>query len=181
MPALRTSLVALAVGGATVTAGLVATGASAAPVPVAAVSAATAGTTVAVTDTGADTGGAGGPVRAGIRSWWKGLTDEQRQCMEDADLRRPVGPLDDAERATLREQVTSAADGCGVELPFPKARAFWNELTDEQKQCLEAADLTRPVGPMTKEERRQVRSDVRAAAEKCGITLPERPAAAPAS
>lgn len=169
MPALRTSLVALAVGGATLTTGLVATSASAAPAPVAAVAAAADGSTAPADGSH--------PLRAGIRQWWQDLTDEQRQCLEDADLRRPVGPLDDAERATVREQVRSAADGCGVELPFPRARAFVDGLTDEQRQCLQDAGLTRPVGPLTADERRGLREEVRAAADGCGITLPDGPRA----
>ncbi len=170
MPALRTSLVALAVGGATVAAGLVAASASAAPSPVAAVSA-TGATTTASTAPAGDTGH---PARAGIRLWWQELTDEQRQCLEDADLRRPVGRPTDAERATLREQLRDAADGCGVELPFPRARALWTGLTDEQQQCLRDAGLTRPVGPLGAEERRALRDEVRAAADQCGVTLPSR-------
>ncbi len=176
MPTLRTSLVALAVGGATVTAGLVATSATAAPAPVAAVSAAGLGPMPSSADTPADPSGGGGhPVRAGIRQWWQDLTDEQRQCLEDADLRRPVGPLDDAERAALRERVRAAADGCGVELPFPKARAFWSGLSDEQRQCVTESGVTRPVGPLTQDERQQLREEVRAAADACDVTLPARP------
>ncbi len=175
MPALRTSLVALAVGGATLTTGLVATSASAAPARVAAVAAADGSTAPADGSTAPADGSH--PLRAGIRQWWQDLTDEQRQCLEDADLRRPVGPLDDAERATVREQVRSAADGCGVELPFPRAREVRNHLTDEQRACLQGAGLTRPVGPLTGDERRSLREDVRAAADECGVTLPDGPRA----
>ncbi len=164
MPALRTSLVALVVGGGALTAGVLASTATAAPAPVSALTAATDGS-----DDTTDR-----PGRGGIRAWWEDLTDAQRACMEDADLRRPVGPLDDAERATLREQVTAAADACGVELPFARARALRDSLTDEQRQCLDDAGLTRPVGPMTKEQRRRLRSEVRSAAESCGVTLQAR-------
>ncbi|WP_030526264.1 hypothetical protein [Phycicoccus jejuensis] len=174
MPALRTSLVALVVGGAAVTTGVVATtAASAAPAPVAAVD--------AVSVASSDDAGPQARLHPG-RAWWKKLSDTQRQCLEDAKVSRPVGPLDDAEKAALREQVTAAAQTCGVELPFPKARAFWDGLSDTQKQCLDDAKVTRPWGPMTKEQRRAVRSDLRAAAEKCGVELPQKPAnRAPAS
>ncbi|QIM22540.1 hypothetical protein G7075_17715 [Phycicoccus sp. HDW14] len=167
MPALRTSLVALAVGGAAVTTGIVATSATAAPTPVAAVSAAAdeAGSTEASTTA----------LRHGARKWWKDLTDTQRQCLQDAKVTRPVGPLDDAQRKALRDQVTAAAQQCGVELPFPKARAFWNGLSDSQKQCLDDAKVTRPWGPLTKEQRQAVRADLAAAAKTCGVTLPEKP------
>ncbi len=151
-------------------------------VPVAAVEAAATGTSASGTSAdGADTTTTDSPhpVRAGIRQWWQDLSDEQQQCLQDADLRRPVGRLDDAERAAVRERVQAAADACGVELPFPRARAFRASLTDEQRQCLEDAGLTRPVGPMTTADRQELRQDLEAAAEGCGITLPERPAAVP--
>jgi Spy/CpxP family protein refolding chaperone len=168
MPALRTSLVALAVGGAAVTTGIVATSATAAPAPVAAVDAVSAG--VATDDAAPQA-----RIQPG-RAWWKKLSDTQQQCLEDAKITRPVGPLDDAQRTALREQVTAAAGKCGVELPFPKARAFWNDLSDTQKQCLDDANVTRPWGKLTKEQRQAVRADLKAAAEKCGVTLPEKPA-----
>lgn len=168
MPALRTSLVALAVGGAAVTTGIVATTATAAPAPVAAVDAVSAAVTT-------DDAAPQAKIHPG-RAWWKKLSDTQKQCLEDADVTRPVGPLDDAQRKALRDQVTAAAAKCGVELPFPKARAFWNDLSDTQKQCLDDAKVTRPWGPLTKEQRRAVRADLEAAAQKCGVTLPEKPA-----
>ena len=167
MPVLRTSLITLAAGGAVVLTGLAATSAIAAPTPVAAVT--------AVSSDAPD--GTDGVARQGARRWWKDLTDTQRQCLSDAKITRPVGRLDDAERATLRGQVTEATTACGVELPFPRARAFWDGLTDTQQQCLEDADVTRPWGPLTAEQRRQVRTDLRAAAETCGVTLPAKPAA----
>ncbi|MBD3784070.1 MAG: hypothetical protein IE926_14170 [Micrococcales bacterium] len=149
------------------TTGVVATNATAAPAPAAAVSA-------VADDTSSTTATA--PVRHGVRQWWKGLSDTQRQCLQDAKITRPVGPLDDAQRKALRDQVTKAAEACKVELPFPKARAFWNGLTDTQKQCLDDANVTRPWGPMTKEQRKAVRADLKAAAEKCGVQLPQKPA-----
>jgi hypothetical protein len=172
MPALRTSLVILAVGGAAVTTGVGATSATAAPTPVRAVAAAAPAGTAAPAD--------GPAVRGKVRAWWSGLTDTQQQCLEDAGIRRPVGPLDDAQRATLRSQVEKAAATCGVELPFARARAFWDGLSDTQQQCLKAADVTRPWGPLTKEQRQQVRKDLAAAASACGVTLPAKPAASAA-
>ncbi len=169
MPALRTSLITLAAGGAVVLTGVAATSAIAAPTPVAAV-------TAVSSDAGVPDG-SDGVARQGARRWWNTLTDTQRQCLTDAKITRPVGRLDDAERATLRGQVTEAATACGVELPFPKVRAFWDGLTDTQQQCLKDADVNRPWGPMTREQRQQVRTDLRAAAETCGVTLPEQPAA----
>ncbi|QKE83335.1 hypothetical protein [Arthrobacter sp. NEB 688] len=168
MPALRTSLVALAVGGAAVATGVVATTATAAPAPVAAVDAVSAAST-------ADDTAPQARIHPG-RGWWKKLDDTQRQCLEDAKVSRPVGPLDDAEKKALRDQVTAAAQTCGVELPFPKARAFWDDLSATQKQCLDDAKVSRPWGPMTKDQRREVRADLKAAAQTCGVELPAKPA-----
>lgn len=180
MPALRTSLVALALGGAVVTTGVVATSATAAPASATAPASLTTSATAAPTSTGSGTAAADDgddgthPVRSGLRRWLGSLTDEQRQCLRDAGLTRPVGPLDDEQRAALREQARAAAEGCGVEPPFPRARTFWAGVSEDQKQCLRDSGLTRPVGPLTAEERQQLREQVRAAAEACGITVPAR-------
>jgi hypothetical protein len=169
MSRLRTSLVVLAAGAVVVTAGVVvATSATAAPTPVAAVDQ----RALPVDGRAPATGGM--PAGARARGWWKHLSADQRSCLEGARITRPVGPLDDAERATLRAEVEAAAETCGVELPFAKARAFWTMLTDEQRACLEDAAVTRPWGPLTKDERQDVRSDLRAAAKACGVTVATR-------
>ena len=166
MSRLRTSLVALAVGGIAVSTGaVVASNASAAPPPVEAVN------SLAGTQADATTDGAARPTP---RGWWKGLTDEQRSCLQDAKSTRPVGRLDDAERQALRSTVEAAAATCGVELPFAKKRAFWNGLADDQQTCLKDAAVNRPWGPKSAEQRQAVRTEVRAAAATCGITLPAK-------
>ena len=38
--------------------------------------------------------------------------------------------------------------------------------------------MTRPWGPLTKEQRQQVRSELRTAAQKCDVTVPTKPAGA---
>ncbi len=184
MSRLRTTVVALAVGTALVATGAaVASSAMATPAPVAAVAevgadptGASAGTAAAPADPADPAGDAATRTtpRAAARGWWNRLTDEQRSCLQSAHVTRPVGPLDDAERAALRTTVEAAAQQCQVTLPHAKARAFWNDLSDEQRTCLQDADVTRPWGPLTKEERQQVRGDLRAAAQQCGVTLPAR-------
>lgn len=164
MPRLRTSLAVLALGGATMTTGVVATSAFATPAPVLAVQSAMPA--AAVPDASAEA-----PARA-ARGWWRNLTDAQQACLEKEVGSRPVGPLSDAERKALREKVTKAADACDVELPFARARAFWGSLTEAQQQCLQEADVQRPWGPLTKAERQKVRADLAAAAKECGATLP---------
>ena len=182
MTRLRTTLVAVGLGTALIATGaVVATSALATPAPVAAVAelapdpmAAHAGTTAdTVAGATADTA----TPRAAARGWWNKLTDEQRTCLQAAKITRPVGPLADAERAALRAKVEAAATTCKVTLPFAKARVFWDGLTDAQQTCLKDAAVTRPWGPMTKEQRQQVRADLKAAAEKCGVTLPTKTAA----
>jgi hypothetical protein len=172
MPALRTTLLVAGLGAATLGAGaLVATSATAAPTPVVAVEqlAADGSATADAGDPASER-----PVRATARRWWAGLTDAQRTCLQDQDITRPVGGLDDAERTALRAQVEAAATSCDVTLPFPKARAFWDGLTTEQQDCVKDAGVNRPWGPLTQEQRRAVRADLRAAAERCGVTLPAR-------
>ncbi len=179
MTRLRTSLIAVGAGTALLATGaVVASNAVATPSPVAAVTefgpdpmGARAGTTADAI--GAATTDATTP-RVAARGWWKKLTDEQRTCLQGQKITRPVGPLDDAARAALRGKVEAAAEKCQVTLPFAKGRAFWNDLSDEQRQCLEDAAVTRPWGPLTKEQRQEVRADLRAAAQKCGVTVPTK-------
>jgi hypothetical protein len=172
MTRLRTTLLALGAAAAVIATGaVVATSATATPAPVAAVE--QLGVDATPVRAAADTATDATP-RAAARGWWKKLTDEQRQCLQDARITRPVGPLDDAERAALRAKVEAAAEKCDVTLPFAKARAFWDGLTAEQRQCLQDAAVTRPWGPLTKEQRQQVRAELRAAAQQCGITLPAK-------
>ena len=181
MTRLRTTLIAVGAGTALVATGaVVASNAMATPSPVAAVAQFAPDPMAAGVGTVSDTVGAASTdattPRPLARGWWNKLTDEQRTCLKDASITRPVGPLDDSERAALRGKVEAAAAKCQVTLPFAKARAFWNGLTDAQRQCLEDAALTRPWGPLTKEQRQQVRGDLRAAAAKCGVEVPTKAA-----
>jgi hypothetical protein len=181
MTRLRTTLVAVGVGTALIATGaVVASNAMATPAPVAAVAELSPDPMNAATGITADTVGSAttdtAAPRAAARGWWNKLTDEQRSCLQDAKITRPVGPLDEAERAALRAKVEAAAQKCQVTLPFAKARAFWNDLTDEQRSCLKDAAVSRPWGPLTKEQRQQVRADLKAAATTCGITLPTKAA-----
>ncbi len=175
MTRLRTTLIAVGASTALIATGaVVASTATATPAPVAAV--AQLGVDPTPSGTAADVTPDGAAARTAARGWWNKLTDAQRTCLQGERITRPVGPLDDAERAALRAKVEAAATKCSVTLPHPKARAFWNGLTDAQRQCLEDAAVSRPWGPLTKEERQQVRAELRAAAQKCDITLPAKAA-----
>ena len=102
------------------------------------------------------------------------LTDEQRACLEQAGVTKPAEgqpPTDEQ-----REAFKAAAESCGIELPAggpggPGHRG--PQLTDEQRACLEQAGVTKPAEgqPPTEEQR----AAFEAAAEQCGIDLPERP------
>ena len=181
MTRLRTSLIAVGATAAVLATGAVAaSSALATPTPVSPVAAVGQ---VAPDPMGTDVTTTGDAVRSttdlagarpAARKWWKKLTDEQRTCLQGQKITRPVGPLDDAARAALRGKVEAAAEKCQVTLPFAKGRAFWNDLSDEQRTCLKDAAVTRPWGPLTKEQRQQVRADLRAAAQKCGVTVPTK-------
>ena len=177
MSALRTTLVAVCLGAAGLTTtALVATSATAAPAPVAAVEQLAAANSGTAADTASAGTASADAARTKARGWWAGLTDDQRTCLQDQDITRPVGRLADAERTALRAKVEAAAKTCDVTLPFAGPRAFWDGLSTEQRDCIKDAGVNRPWGPLTKEQRQAVRADLRAAAEKCGVALPARSA-----
>ena len=110
------------------------------------------------------------------QAWLDSLTPEQRSCLKEAALTRPVGPLTDEERKSLREQIAAAAKKCDVTLPKgdrrEKIKAFWQGLSDTQRDCLKDADISRPWGPLSPQERKDLLAKVRDAAKTCGVTLP---------
>lgn len=120
-----------------------------------------------------------GSAHLGLR-WALRLSSEDRACLDKAGIRRPVGPLNDAQRTAVKAEVVTAANACGIHVPdgtrATKAKEFWDELTDAQRDCLRDANVTRPLGPLSKAERTQLRADVREAAKTCGVTRPERKA-----
>lgn len=65
----------------------------------------------------------------------------------------------------------AASEADGAARPV---RHLISDLTDEQRQCLHDAGLTRPGADATAEERKAALEAFRAAAEGCGIELPER-------
>ncbi len=101
------------------------------------------------------------------------LTDDQKSCLQEAGVSRPGADATAEERQAAREAFRTAAETCGITLPDPKGPLA--NLTDEQKACLDEADLTRPDSDATFEERHAAREALRTAAEGCGITLPEGP------
>ncbi len=107
------------------------------------------------------------------------LTDEQKACLDEADLTRPDRDATFEERQAAREALKAALEGCGVELPDHVGNGPIANLTDEEKACLQAADLSRPGADATPEERQAAREALKAAAEACGIELPAGPTGGP--
>ena len=91
------------------------------------------------------------------------LTAEQKQCLQDAGITRPVRPLTAEKIAAIKE----AAKSCDIKLP---KRHRGGNLTDEQKQCLQDAGITRPIRPLTAEKIAAIKE----AAKSCDIKLPKR-------
>ena len=110
------------------------------------------------------------------------LTDEQKACLEEQGVEKPAAD-ENGERVKpteeQREQFKAAAEACNIELPAHHNRP---KLTDEQKTCLEGQGIEKPAkgedGKRVKPTEEQ-RAAFEAAAEACGIDLPERPADAP--
>ena len=104
------------------------------------------------------------------------LTDEQRACLEEQGVQKPergengerVRPTDEQ-----REAFRAAAEACDIELPLRRHR-----LTDEQRACLEEQGVEKPQRDENGERVEptdEQREAFRAAAEACGIDLPDRP------
>lgn len=166
----------------TVRSTLVAAGAGAAILATVAVSASAATSTpTATASSGSAVVTSGDTARyGGAGRWFQGLTDEQRACLQDAGITRPVWPLDVSDRVALRGRVRAAASACDITVPDPTRRErmaqAWVALSDEQRSCLTDTGLTRPVGRLSDADRATLRAQVVAAAKSCGVTLPKPPA-----
>ncbi len=127
-----------------------------------------------------------------------GLSDEDRACLEEQGVTVPEIERDEDGRPTERpdfsdeekEAFRAAAEACGIERSFGHhgpGRLF-GSLSDEDRACLEenGADLPEietdedgnPVPPeerpeLSDEEKEARRDAFQAAAEACGIDLPE--------
>jgi len=117
-----------------------------------------AGSVAIAVPAGAADSGTGGATGARARVH---LTDEQRQCLTDHGVTRPIRPLTKEKAQTIRD----AAKACDIKLPNLRHRPH---LTDEQRQCLTDHGVTRPIRPLTKEKAQTIKD----AATACSITLP---------
>lgn len=110
-------------------------------------------------------------IRPGAAAQWLRLSGDQRQCLADLELARPTPPLSDDQRAAWRQQVAEAFASCGVTVqPRPIAR-LWSSLTDAQRECIDKVGLTRPLGPLSKDERAALRTKLIEVAQDCGVAV----------
>ena len=89
------------------------------------------------------------------------LTAEQKQCLAEHGVTRPIRPL----TPEKVQQLKDAATACDIKLPLRR-----HLLTAEQKQCLAQQGITRPIRPLTPEKVQQLKD----AATACDIKLPLR-------
>ncbi len=104
------------------------------------------------------------------------LTDAQKQCLSDQGLTRPTSRPTSRPTQEQIKKLRSAAKECGIKLPAHPGRGDhrgqrgerFQQLTQEQRDCLTNAGLTRPEGRPTAEQFQKLR----AAAAECGIDIP---------
>ena len=104
------------------------------------------------------------------------LTDAQKQCLSDQGLTRPATRPTSPPSQEQIKKLKAAAKECGIKLPAHPGRGDhrgpggepFQQLTQEQRDCLTNAGLTRPEGRPTAEQFQKLR----AAAAECGITIP---------
>ncbi len=80
----------------------------------------------------------------------------------------PAGP----EPVASVAQSDDSADGGFRPLRPRHVARWWFDLTDEQRSCMKEADVTRSVWPMSPQQRRQFRADIREAMSACGVEPP---------
>ncbi len=83
----------------------------------------------------------------------------------------PVAATSSASSATM-VALAAATDPSGT-TGAGGLRTWWSGLSDAQQTCLKSAGLSRPVGPLTLEQRRALQTQVQAAAQKCDVDLPK--------
>lgn len=102
---------------------------------------------------------------AAVAWFYRALTDVQRQCLADANLQRPEGRLTNEQVKQLQQQVQAALTSCDVTVPAKAADRDrlgfrWAALSSEKQHCLADAELTRPLGRLTDDQRAAVRASV---------------------
>jgi mRNA-degrading endonuclease toxin of MazEF toxin-antitoxin module len=109
----------------------------------------------------APAGAADAPNASGARRHRVHLTAEQKQCLSQQGITRPIRPLTPEKVAQLKD----AAKACDIKLPLRR-----HVLTAEQKQCMQQQGITRPIRPLTAEKVQKIKD----AATACGVQLPAK-------
>ncbi len=100
------------------------------------------------------------------------LSVDQTSCLRDNGVVRPGRDATLAERQSFLATVETAAGTCGITLPAKLERRIdWITSIDQTQLDCVKANVTRPT-EHTPEARAQFKTDLRAAAQTCGITKP---------
>ena len=101
------------------------------------------------------------------------LTTEEKACLAAQGITKPQG----RPTAEQRAAITEAATNCGITLPTRRAqiRGRLAQLTQEQRDCLVSNGVTRPEAPLTAEQRAAFKTQLKSAAQTCGISAPSAP------
>lgn len=95
------------------------------------------------------------------------LSAEQKTCMASQGVTRPEG----TPTAEQRQAIVEAATNCGITLPAGRGRFAQRaaQLTQEQRDCLISNGVSKPDHRLTAEERAAFKTQLKAAAQTCGI------------
>lgn len=96
-----------------------------------------------------------------------GITAEQKSCLVNQGITRPQGKP----TAEQRQAIIEAATNCGITLPAGKGKLAQRaaQLTQEQRDCLTSNGVAKPDHRLNAEERAAFKTQLKAAAETCGI------------
>lgn len=108
--------------------------------------------------------GGGGGTKSGPIA---GLSAEQKSCLTSQGITRPQSKP----TAEQRQAIIEAATNCGITVPTGKGRLGQRaaQLTQEQRDCLVSNGVTRPDRQLNADEREAFKTQLKAAAETCGI------------
>jgi len=117
--------------------------------------------------TGLFAASAAGALGTGAGAGSSRLSTEQKTCMASQGITRPEGKP----TAEQRQAIVEAATNCGITLPAGKGRFAQRaaQLTQEQRDCLVSNGVTKPDHKLTAEERAAFKTQLKAAAQTCGI------------
>lgn len=96
-----------------------------------------------------------------------GITAEQKSCLANQGITRPQG----RPTAEQRQAIIAAATNCDITLPVGRGGLAQRaaQLTQEQRDCLTSNGVAKPDHRLNAEERAAFKTQLKAAAETCGI------------